>query len=533
MPELAELLSAFHQAMRCEAAVWTTTDGGSISLAAAAPPGGSAAAWHPVEANGPPATRPPGDGAPLVSPVPGLRRAWLVLGWSDASDELLQKYRSFLLPVVSHYLQSTLEVEHAANELAERYEEINLLYTITEELGRSLSLDETAATILSEVSETVGAQRGAILVIDRATATLQAVAALRVPVTAIPPIPLNDESSIAAAIFREQRPAIVDDTVPASPAESAFRRGTMLAVPITWTGPDKIAEPLGVIMLSARRSAQTFTAGDQKLVAAIATQIGTAIQNAQLVRVQLSQQRLVREMELAHDLQMLLLPRTEVVAPDAQVAARVVPAESVGGDFYNLFRLPGNRTGVMIADVSSHGYRAALIMALAMSASAIHAQAMTDPGATLAALLASLREELLTTEMFISVFYGVVDTASGTLQFANCGHPHAFLLHPSGAPSRLEATAPPLGLVEEPPGAATRAWGAEDTLLLFTDGVTDATDRLGARYGEEPVLEIASAHRHEDPQTLLARIFAGVSEFAADTVQRDDQTCVLLRTPRR
>ena len=76
---------------------------------------------------------------------------------------------------------------------------------------------------------------------------------------------------------------------------------------------------------------------------AIATQIGTAIQNARLVRASLDQQRLLQEMQLAHDLQMKLLPRPTIVAPEAEVAARVVPAESVGGDFYHLFRLPRRR----------------------------------------------------------------------------------------------------------------------------------------------------------------------------------------------
>jgi sigma-B regulation protein RsbU (phosphoserine phosphatase) len=149
-------------------------------------------------------------------------------------------------------------------------------------------------------------------------------------------------------------------------------------VPILWTTQDG-SEPLGVVNLSDRRSGQAFTAGDQKLVTAIASQIGAAIQNARLVTQSLDQQRLQQEMTLAHDLQMKLLPDAAHVAPEANVAARVVPAEDVGGDFYNLYRLSGGRIGVMIGDVSGHGYQAALIMALTMSASAIHAQGTDDP----------------------------------------------------------------------------------------------------------------------------------------------------------
>jgi hypothetical protein len=122
--------------------------------------------------------------------------------------------------------------------------------------------------------------------------------------------------------------------------------------------------------------------------------------------------------DLSPNLQMKLLPSTDVVAPEAQVTARVVPAESVGGDFYQLFKLREHTTGVMIGDVSGHGYRAALIMALAMSASAIHAQNFVSPGEMLGALLKSMREELESTEMFISMFYGVVDPEKGKLSYA-------------------------------------------------------------------------------------------------------------------
>ena len=300
------------------------------------------------------------------------------------------------------------EINNAARELAERYEEINLLYTISEISGRTVSLSEAANTILREISETVGARLSSILVCEPGEAILYPVAALGADTAQLPAINIDDPSSIPARVFRTRHPAVID---PAEPSvDDIFRRGAMLSVPIMWTNPNGGAQPLGVVSLSDRRSGQPFSAGDVKLVAAIATQIGSAIQNARLVRASIEQQRLLQEMQLAHDLQMKLLPNTSIVSPQADVAARVVPAESVGGDFYHLFRLTPAATGVLLGDVSSHGYQAALIMALAMSASAIHAQGTLDPGAMLHALLDSLREELSSTEMFITVFYGVVDT---------------------------------------------------------------------------------------------------------------------------
>jgi sigma-B regulation protein RsbU (phosphoserine phosphatase) len=297
-----------------------------------------------------------------------------------------------------------------------------------------------------------------------------------------------------------------------------------------WTAPTLQAEPLGVVSLSDRRNGQPFTAGDQKLISAIATQIGTAIQNARLVRESLDQQRLRQEMQLAHDLQMRLLPDASAVAPTAAVAARVVPAESVGGDLYNLFRLGPDKTGVMVGDVSGHGYQAALVMALAMSASAIHAQATPDPGRTLGALAASLQGELARSEMFVSMFYGVVDREAHQLWYANAGHPHAFIVSKSGTVERLHANGPPLGLGVSALAAAAHAWSGDDLLLLFTDGVSDARDATGNRLGEERLLEVAKRFRGEPPAQVLERMFDLLEQHTAGAAQRDDLTIVVLRS---
>ena len=532
MSELAEVLSAFHEATRCEAAVWTLpTDGQRPVIEASAPPGATPTWFVAPPTGGAPIEVATQRGPILVCTIPGPRRAWLTVGPCPPGAGPLRAYSKFLLPVASQYLQAALEVEHAANELAERYEEINLLYTTSEILGRAVTLEETAATILEEISQTVGARRGSILVHDRVTDTLQVVAALGTDPADTVPIAIDDACSVSARVYREQRAMIVETHDMPCEAERPYRRGAMLSVPIMWTPPGGTSAPLGVVNLSDRVSGQPFTAGDQKLIAAIATQIGTAIQNARLVRASINQQRLVHEMQLAHDLQMKLLPKGSLVAPEAAVAARVVPAESVGGDFYNLFRLGGGRTGVLIGDVSSHGYRAALIMALAMSASAIHAQTTGDPGEMLNALLATLREELQSTEMFITLFYGVIDRERRVLRYANTGHPHAFVLGPGDTLERLPALDPPLGMAEEPPSAAEREWhSGEDLLLLFTDGISDARDRAGARLGEQPVLDAVLRHRGRRPEEIVEEVFEVLRLHAGDIARRDDLTIVVARS---
>lgn len=548
--ELGPVLRAFDAATGCAAALWEAASSGRALAASRdglrAPEGALRAAAPSAAADGRRALA-SDAGALIATPLSAASSAWLVVG-PGPEGAPLGLYVDMLLPMVARHVQAFAEVEQAAQELTERYEEINLLYTISEILGRAVTLEETAATILTEVSETVGARRAAIFVHDRVTGTLQAAAALGAESDTLAPVRTDDTASLTARVFRTLHPVIEEPappggalgdssgvslgaaTGPAPAAEAALREGATLGVPIVWSTPAG-GDPLGVVLLSGRRGGQQFTAGDLKLVTAIASQIAAAIQNARLVRASLQQQRFAQEMALAHDLQMALLPRADVVAPEAQVAARVVPAESVGGDFYHLFRLPGGRTGVMIGDVSSHGYRAALIMALAMSAAAIHAQDAGDPGRTLAAVLRSVGDELASTEMFISTFYAVVDPVRGELHYANAGHPHAFVVTPEGAVERLPAGAPPLGLVPVAPAAAVRPWRAgQDLLLLFTDGVSDARDRTGAVLGEAPVLEAVRAAGAGEPADVLRRAFEVLDAHTDGAPLRDDLTLLALRS---
>src|SRR5512141_507880 len=530
MKELESVLIAFRESTRCDAAVWSVheKDSGVPYLLARSSNRVVTPDKFPESATSPPVSA--NGGTMTVAAIPGVRRTWLSIAPCDADTSPGDNHLRMLLPVVSQILRGAQEVEHAALELAERYEEINLLYTIGEILGRTVTLEDAATTILTEISETVGARHASILVHDPARDILQVVAAIGPDAQGAPPIRVDDPDCVSARVFRTQHPLTVAAGVMECELERPYRRGQLLSVPIMWTTPSG-GEPLGVVNLSDRRSHEPYSAGDQKLVAAIATQIGTAIQNARLVRSSIEQQRLLQEMYLAHDLQMKLLPSPSIVAPEANVAARVIPAESVGGDFYHLFRIPGGRIGVMVGDVSGHGYQAALIMALAMSAAAIHSQNASDPGHMLAMLLSTLREELATTEMFISMFFGVLEKKSATLRYSNTGHPHAFIVGAKGKPRRLEAHGPPLGMSEEVPGAAAEPWKkGEDLLVLFTDGVSDARSPTGQRLGELKVLDVIAKNRAKPPEEILQIVFELLNRHTGGAPSDDDLTVLLLRS---
>jgi sigma-B regulation protein RsbU (phosphoserine phosphatase) len=416
-----------------------------------------------------------------------------------------------------------------SEELASRYEEIDLLYTIGEVLSRTARFEDAAATILEAVAEVVGANRSSIGVLDEERRKIRLVAARGFDPGTATHISLDDPDSIAAEVVREAHPLVGV----ADPARDGQRRGyrgeAYLSVPICITSKQGAHRCLGVISLTDRRSGDRFSAADQKIVSAAANQIGAAIQLSRLIEQQREQQRLQDELKLSRELQRLLLPAPSVLRGDAQVAARCVPTEAVGGDFYTFNRLGLGVVAVMLGDVASHGFPAALVMAAVLAAAGIQAGSGASPDLTLRALHDNLGERLSTSETYLTVFYGILDPTRQLLTWASAGHPYAFRIPSSGAPERLEVTAPPLGLgnAAEIVSRSVRWDTKGDLLCLWTDGLVDAGNPQGERFGESRLVALLQELRARSPEEIVERVMTTIERFAPHS--DDDRTLLVLR----
>jgi sigma-B regulation protein RsbU (phosphoserine phosphatase) len=548
MTEVAALLAAFLEATGRQAAIWERREGsvsplllGSASVAFAARTEAGATAWDVAHW-----ARTHDLHAQLVTTGDSVGWLFVEPGADADADRLLGR----VLPLVRRVAR---ERDGATQELAERYEEISLLYAIGELLGSSTSVEDVADTLLAELAATVGATRAVFLQLQqqRAAQRLVPIATLGLADGAYDAVPLDATGHIAVRAYRsggactdEGSAAMAADPVLSvsgapllavaitRPSSGANITGTFAVPTRMGSGAEGSTVPLGVLVLSGRVGGKPFTAGDRKLAVAVSTQVGTAMHNASLVRAAVERQHLAREMRLAHELQLKLLPSPSVVLPEARAAARVMPAEIVGGDFFLLARLDRDRTGVLIGDVSGHGYQSALVMALALSAAAIHVQAAFDPSIAVEAVQRSLRDELTSTEMSISMCYAVIDSRVGELRFANAGHPHAFKLSAAGECTRLAAVAPPIGFSDAPIEEYVSTWKTGDRLVFITDGVTDARDVRGVRLGEPAVLRTLAALSHgETPDEIMAALVAQLDAHVGRTPLRDDCTLVVVDRP--
>lgn len=241
-------------------------------------------------------------------------------------------------------------------------------------------------------------------------------------------------------------------------------------------------------------------------------------------------ERIQKELEIARGIQQSFLPESAPRIPGIDLEGLNLPAAEVGGDFYDFIPVGSTSWGLVIADVSGKGVPAALFMAL--SRTLIRASATRNPDPVI-----SIREANRSifldskTSMFVTLFYAILDIRKKTLTFVNAGHnPPLLLSSGSERISLLKARGIALGVIDEvdlEPVEVQLAPG--DTLVLYTDGVTEATDEHDREYGVERLSAIVQSSRGLPAKDLIAAIVSDVTAFAGSRPQFDDITLMVLK----
>jgi serine phosphatase RsbU (regulator of sigma subunit)/DNA-binding NarL/FixJ family response regulator len=289
-------------------------------------------------------------------------------------------------------------------------------------------------------------------------------------------------------------------------------------------------EPIGGIYILQHQDPDAV-ANLLPAVQSLAVQISSALHSAEVHAQTLAQERVARELAMAAQMQASLLPKTLPDVAGWQLAARLEPARETSGDFYDFIPFPDGRLGLLVADAADKGMGAALYMTLSRTLIRTYAAEYdTRPDLVLAA---ANRRILIDTraDLFVTVFYGILDPASGRLTYCNAGHNPPFLLDAEnrGPVQALSRTGMPLGVFEDAAwtqGAVQIAAG--DVLLLYTDGITEAQDRKGAFFGEKRLLEVAQANLGRSAQGIQDALMMQVHQFAADAPQSDDITLMVV-----
>jgi sigma-B regulation protein RsbU (phosphoserine phosphatase) len=242
-----------------------------------------------------------------------------------------------------------------------------------------------------------------------------------------------------------------------------------------------------------------------------------------------AQVRIQAELDVARALQIAILPSAFPARPGCDGAAKMIPATTMGGDFYDFIELPDQRIGLVMADVSGKGVPAAFFMAVArtnLRELAIHHLDPSDCLAHTNDILCAQNPM----DLFVTVFYGIFDPSNGVLHYANGGHNPPFVRRAGGSIEMLDGAG---GLVlGAMPGAAypthTVRLHHADRLVLYTDGVTEAFNSADEAYGTKRLVAEIEAHGDGAAAGLVERICHSVADFAGVAAQSDDITLAVL-----
>jgi len=288
----------------------------------------------------------------------------------------------------------------------------------------------------------------------------------------------------------------------------------------------------GILVADYDIPERTFGEREQKLFSGLAGQIGSAIENALLEQEAANAARLEEELRVARDIQTSLLPARTPQLPGWDITAHWRAARVIGGDFYDYWPLrdADNQPlfGFVIADVSDKGMAAALFMALSRSLVRAAALDGSDPAQ---ALMRANRWITRDSEsgMFVTIFYGILNPATGHLRYCCAGHNPPILLRPDGSFSELSTPGIALGVIEEASlHSHDITMDAGDLLACYTDGVTESFDDHDNQYGTQRLRDMMHQHRHDPTNVTIQAIADDVTTFSDGRIY-DDVTMFLVK----
>ena len=300
---------------------------------------------------------------------------------------------------------------------------------------------------------------------------------------------------------------------------TGFQTRSILCAPLLVRG-----ECIGALELINKRGGDgLFDEEDRHIVMALASASALAIHNARMATEVAEQERIRRELDLARELQLDLLPDEEGTLLPIQ--GKNVPALEVSGDFYDFFKRPDGRIYFNLADVSGKGMNSALLMAKVSSLLHHLAKTVDEPGK----LLTLVNEEVCETVshgMFVTIVTGFIDSDKNQITLANAGHQPPLYHHPDGQFQEIPALAPPLGIMPgtEFPESVIKLDGG--CLYLFTDGVTEASDERGNKLNVSGLIELIRNSATIEPGKRLEELVATVRNL--EHSQHDDITMMMI-----
>lgn len=415
-------------------------------------------------------------------------------------------------------------VAEMTDELVSSYEMISTLLDLSEWLATSPEIDRFSEGALARLREVTGADFCYVRLMHGGNLELlkESGSALKPPEQLIAAAGPGTEAAVFAS-GRESTLLAGTALRPDDPLAGMMDSG--FVTPILFKGQKR-----GVLVLGRRESAPFFDAGKLKIVRLLAEYLGVVVTMADLQERRLAEERAMRDLKIAAEIQLSLMPRDFASVEGLDLHGTCHPARHAGGDYFDVIVLPDNSVLCLVADVMGKGLPAALLASmLRTSLRGVVAGGTTEPGEVLTRINSLMSADLAQLEMFITVACLWISPGRDTIRHASAGHLRPQIFHASGEVAELLDGGVPVGIFAGSTYTSEEAAFTPRTrLLLYTDGLVEACAPDGSFFGDDGVRTSLQRSGGATSRAALVRLLEDVTAFTGDNAASDDRTAILV-----
>lgn len=441
------------------------------------------------------------------------------------SGQIISREVADLLSVL---LELENEKKDLATEVLERYRELNLLYNFSGILTASPDPEAIAQVTLDQASRLIRATAGAIVIRRGEIKDEDLKESLNTIAYCGSPLCLNKDllepSGFIFEVLVSGKAGMQDDANGGDYLNVGEGEVSTLCAPL------KTEQGVIGAVLLVNSTANAYTAGDLKLLNTIALQAAPAMEIARLHQMALENARMERELQMARDVQVGLMPLETPEIPGWEFATHWSPARQVSGDYFDFIFEGPDQLGLLIADVSDKGMPASLFMVFSRSAVRASLDKTLSPAESIQRANQIISSES-TNGYFVTLFYSRLNPVTGEMIYVNAGHNPGLLYQYRGDQiTALNRTGMSLGVFEdEIYQESSFDLQPDDFVLLYTDGVTEAADVNGEEFGIERLENILHENYRNSAQEIISAVVEAVGEFCGEAPVFDDLTLMLVK----
>lgn len=408
--------------------------------------------------------------------------------------------------------------------------ELIALQTITQTMATNIKLDDLLKLIIEQLLAAIDCERGTLYLLDAERGELFS-KILTEDENLLTEIRVKVGEGIAGYVAATGETVNIVNAYADPRFNQAIDRQTGYVSRAILTAPMRNPESkiIGVVQVLNKRGGP-FSARDERMLIAISAQAAISIENARLHEQALQQELINQELHVAKKIQMSLLPSFTPTHPNWEISVFWHAARRVAGDFYDFQRLEDERWGIAIGDVSGKGIPAALFMGVSATVLRFVTALDLPPVEVMRNINKALTAMNRDSQMFASIFLGFLNFETGLMDCAAAGHNPPLVVRANGSAEYVKVPGVIAGMFEEAPFHPRQIMvNPGDVLVLYTDGITEATDPDDDLFGEERLKTLVVFSVDESAQEIRDRVVKAISAFSGARGSFDDETLIVIK----